>query len=187
MNDIREKTDTELVFLVRQDPEYLLYIIERYKEKLYKYIQRRTDASPADMDDILQDVFIKIYKNINAYNDSLLFSSWIYRITHNHTIDWYRKNKKHRGISIDDEENKLIHILEGELSDDINTQDIKDEQILLLKKALEKMPPDQREIVLLHFFEEKSYEEISDILKISVTNVGVKIHRAKKLLKKIYE
>lgn len=188
MQDIKDKTDNDLVDLVRNDPEALSYIIDRYKGKLERYISRRTCVSNHDKEDILQDVFIKIYRNINEYDNSLVFSSWIYRVTHNYMIDWYRKNKKHISISLDDEESKLIHILEDENSK-INNQILQDEEDLnLIKKNMQKLSEDYQEILILKFFEDKTYEEISDILKISTNSVGVKINRAKKLLKqKLYE
>ena len=183
MQDIKDKTDNELVILVRENPEALSYIIDRYKTKLERYIGRRTNINNHDREDILQEIFIKIYRNINDYDNSLIFSSWIYRITHNYIIDWHRKNKKHISISLDDEESKLIHILEDEGSK-IDSQVLVDqENIELIKNEIKKLPEDYQEILMLKFFEDKSYDEISDILKISTSSVGVKINRAKKLLK----
>jgi RNA polymerase sigma-70 factor (ECF subfamily) len=183
VQDIKDKTDNDLVLLVRKDPEALSYVIDRYKGKLDKYISRRTCVSSHDREDILQDVFIKIYRNINDYDDKLVFSSWIYRITHNYMIDWYRKNKKHISISLDADESKLIHILEDE-NNKIDNQTLQDREDLdLIKKAIQKLSADYQEILILKFFEDKTYEEISDILKISTSSVGVKINRAKKLLK----
>jgi RNA polymerase sigma-70 factor (ECF subfamily) len=183
VQDIETKTDNELVIMVRQDPECLSHIIDRYRPKLQRYIDRRTNADSHDKEDILQDVFIKMYRNINDYDSSLIFSSWMYRITHNYIIDWHRKNKRHMGISLDDDDSKLIHILEDEGSK-IDPQTLQDkEDIDLIKKAIQKLPADYQEIMVLKFFEDKSYEEISDILKISVSSVGVKINRAKKLVK----
>lgn len=183
MQDIQSKTDNELVILVRKDPEALSYIMDRYKPKLEKYIDRRTNVNPHDREDILQDVFIKVYRNINDYDQSLIFSSWIYRITHNYIIDWHRKNKKHISISLDDDESKLVYILEDEDSK-IDSQKLAEQESLeILKRQIQKLPLDYQEIIILKFFEDKSYEEISDILKISTSSVGVKINRAKKLLK----
>lgn len=183
MQDIQDKTDNELVVLVRQNPEYLSYIIDRYKPKLEKYIHRRTNVDSHDKEDILQDVFIKIYRNINDYDNSLIFSSWVYRITHNYIIDWYRKNKKHISLSLDDDDSKLVHILQDESAviDDETLHD--QENVNLIKKEIKNLPGDYQEILILKFFEDKSYEEISDILKISTSSVGVKINRAKKLLR----
>ena len=187
MHDIKDKTDNELVVLVRQNPEHLSHIIDRYRTKLERYIDRRTNVNNHDKEDILQDVFIKIYRNINDYDDSLIFSSWIYRITHNYIIDWHRKNKKHIAISLDDEDSKLLHILQDE-SFIPDSQQLHDQENLdRIKVEIKKLSPEYQEILILKFFEDKSYEEISDILKISTNSVGVKINRAKKLLKeKIY-
>lgn len=188
MQDIQNKTDNELVILIRKNPEYLSYIIDRYKTKLGKYIKRRTNINGEDLEDVLQDVFIKVYININEYDDDLVFSSWVYRVTHNYMIDWLRKNKKHNCLSLDDEEFKLIHVLEDESQRiDKYYDSIEKENMDIIKKELAKMPEDYQEVLILKFFEDKSYEEISDILKISISSVGVKINRAKKILKqKIY-
>ena len=188
MHEIKDQTDNELVILTRQNPEYLSYIIDRYKGKLARYIKRRTNIHNHDIDDILQDIFIKIYININDFDEALIFSSWIYRIAHNYMIDWLRKNKKHNNLSLDDEDFKLIHVLEDESQNIEKLHDSSDKENLdILKRELDKMSDDYKEIIVLKFFEDKSYEEISDILKISISSVGVKINRAKKILKqKIY-
>lgn len=183
MQDIKDKTDNELVILVRENPEALSFIIDKYKSKLERYIDRRTNINSHDREDILQEIFIKIYRNINDYDNSLIFSSWIYRIAHNYIIDWHRKNKKHISISLDDDESRLIYILEDENSKVDNQVTHDKENIDLIKKEIKKLPNDYQEILTLKFFEDKSYEEISDILKISISSVGVKINRAKKLLK----
>ncbi len=185
VQDIQNKTDNELVVLIRQNPEYLSYIIDRYKGKLTKYIRRRTNINLQDIEDVLQDIFIKIYININEYDERLVFSSWIYRIAHNYMIDWFRKNKKHMSnLSIDDEENKLIHLLEDKDQRIDDKYDSFDKELLdIIKKELNNISEEYKEIILLKFFEDKSYEEISDILKISTNSVGVKINRAKKILK----
>jgi RNA polymerase sigma-70 factor (ECF subfamily) len=89
---------------------------------------------------------------------------------------------------LDADESKLIHILEDE-NNKIDNQTLQDREDLdLIKKAIQKLSADYQEILILKFFEDKTYEEISDILKISTSSVGVKINRAKKLLKqKLYE
>jgi len=68
-------------------------IVERYEKKLLKYILNQSNVSIEDAENILQDVFIKVYKNINSYNSIYKFSSWIYRIAYTTTIDNYKKHK----------------------------------------------------------------------------------------------
>ena len=187
VQDIKDKTDNELVILIRENPEALSYVMDRYRNKLERYIDRRTNINSYDREDILQEIFIKIYVNINDYDNSLIFSSWVYRITHNYIIDWYRKNKKHISVSLDDDDTKLIYILEDE-NTKIDSQIEHDQDDLeVIKKEIKNLPQDYQEILILKYFDDKSYDEISDILKISISSVGVKINRAKKLLKqKIY-
>jgi RNA polymerase sigma-70 factor (ECF subfamily) len=79
-------------------------IVNKYENKLLKYILRITNIDLEDAENLLQEVFIKVYKNINDYNTDFAFSSWIYRITHNITIDFHRKNKDKIIISLENED-----------------------------------------------------------------------------------
>lgn len=132
------------------------------------------------MDEILQLVFIKTYRNLQGFNPSLPFSSWIYRIAHNMTIDHVRKNK-HASVSLDfeNEDGKaLIDILQddGSVRDEI----IAGEQVQALQTIFAQLPDKYRDVLVLHFFEGKSYEEISDILRKPPGTIATWINRAKK-------
>ena len=95
MENILEKSDPELVELSLKNKEFYGFLIQKYQDKLKRYILRISGGVYNDADDILQDVFIKVYKNLNDYDPELKFSSWIYRITHNETISFLRKvNRK---------------------------------------------------------------------------------------------
>ena len=89
--DHTQYSDQELVVQALFDPEAFSQIIERYQDKLLRYIMRISNVSVQDAEDILQETFIKAYSNLNDYDHSLQFSSWIYRIAHNQTISSYRK------------------------------------------------------------------------------------------------
>ena len=91
---IVEKTDAELVELALENQAYFSDIVYRYQTKLTYYIRRLSNFPDEEIEDILQDVFIKVYKNLNDFDQSLKFSSWIYRITHNEVISKYRKIKQ---------------------------------------------------------------------------------------------
>ena len=86
-----EKSDAELVELAKADPESFGLLIERYQIPLFGYIRRLTQLPKEDVEDLLQEVFIKIYRKLNEYNELLKFSSWAYRIAHNHIVDFFRK------------------------------------------------------------------------------------------------
>jgi len=98
-------TDEELVKLALEDQAVFLWLVERYRAKLLRYINRLTNVNDDDAEDILQDVFIKVYLNLNDFNGDLKFSSWIYRITHNQVISRHRRLKAHpEGYLIDIED-----------------------------------------------------------------------------------
>ena len=93
-NNKKDIADNDIVEMVIKDPNSYKYIIERYEKKLLGYIRRILFVSKEDAEDILQDVFIKAYKNINSYDSKYSFSSWIYRIAHNESVSFLRKKKK---------------------------------------------------------------------------------------------
>ena len=148
-------------------------------------IKGMTAASGQDIDDLLQNIFIKVYRNINEYDSSLLFSSWIYRIAHNEMIDWYRKQKVRTSISIDDASEPFL----AKLITEENMADLFDGTIekRILAEALNELDEKYKDILLLRYFEEKSYEEIADIMKLPAGTVATRINRAKKELRKVYE
>ena len=84
-------TDEEIVVKTLQDKQFFGEIVDRYEAKLTRYIARLGVRNPEDQLDVLQEIFLKVYKNLNGFDRSLQFSSWIYRISHNEAISWYRK------------------------------------------------------------------------------------------------
>jgi len=176
------KNDAELVVLALQNPDYFICIMKNYEDKLMRFIRRISGVNIQDAEDVLQEVFIKVYKNLNAYDDTLKFSSWVYRITRNYVISEFRK-KKARGevYLIDEEWNTFISELniEKELDKKINRG--------ILLKVIDNIDIKYREVLILKFLEERDYKEISDILKKPVGTVGTLINRAKKKLKQEIE
>ncbi len=182
MDEVDHISDADLVKRSLENPDNFSHIIRRYSAPLGRYIRRRSHASTHDMEDMLQDIFIKVYKNLNDFDQRLSFSSWIYRITHNHIIDWYRKEKRHDTISLDDEDSGIIYsIAGGEEADKFaNFKELSNE----VSEVLGLLPPGYKDVIVLRFFEDKSYEEISDIMRIPISAVGVRINRAKSAIKK---
>jgi RNA polymerase sigma-70 factor (ECF subfamily) len=161
--------------VISADKEYFKEIILRYEEKLLRYAKYLTGEEHSSAD-CVQEAFIKAYSNLAGFNRKRKFSSWIYRITHNEAVNWLKKNKK--GESLD------LH-LEAESGERIEDSYILKE----LKKAtwdcLEKLPLTYREPLTLFFLQGKSYDEISDILRMPKSTVGVRIRRAKLLMRTI--
>jgi len=185
MQEIGDKTDEELVILVLEDQDYFLYLVRKYEKKLSRYISRISNLNQDDIEDVLQDIFIKVYKNLNGFDSDLKFSSWIYRITHNEVINNYRKYKNKAKIISFDKDGEFIKNIKGELDieKDLNLAELKDG----IFSVLNKMDIKYREVLILKFLEEKSYREMSDILRKPEGTIATLINRAKKQFLKILE
>ncbi|MDD3190121.1 MAG: RNA polymerase sigma factor [Candidatus Pacebacteria bacterium] len=172
-----QKTDEELVKMALEDQDCFLHIIKRYERKLLSYIVRISGFSKEDAEDILQEVFIKTYINLNSFDDQLKFSSWIYRITHNEVINSHRR-KKARPQCVLDLDNDFL----ANLASDMKTDKEVDENYLKknIGEILGRLNEKHREVLILRFWEDKDYKEISDILKKPMGTVATLISRAKK-------
>lgn len=180
MSKITTLTDEELAKQSVLNTMYFGELVERYNTMLLRYIMRRSHATKEDAEDIVQNSFIKMYRNINDFDTSLKFSSWAYRITHNELIDWYRKQKSRPQISISSNDEDVFSSIAGDIN--IEKEAIEQETKKEIKKVVETLDLKYQEVVMLRFFEEKSYEEIADILQIPAGTVAIRLSRAKKIL-----
>ena len=179
MVDQREQSDEDLVINACENKEYFGILIERYEDKLVRYIKRITSYNNDDITDILQNTFIKAYINLNSFNHDLKFSSWIYRISHNEAISFHRSKKSKPSISIEEED--LVDTL---ISDtDIETEYLDNEERQNILNSINLLPDKYKDVIVLKFLEDKDYVEISDILKIPEGTVATRINRAKSKLK----
>lgn len=181
-NDCQKFDDQELVKMSLQNVEYFACLFERYEKKLTHYILRISSFSEEEADDVLQEAFLKIWKNLNKFDSSLKFSSWIYRVVHNTTITEWKKSKsygKDQQIKIDGE-------FFGNLPSKINLEKEfqKKDGDKEIQKILNNLPEKYSEVLVLKFLEEKDYNEISDILKKPHGTIATLIHRAKKAFQK---
>jgi RNA polymerase sigma-70 factor (ECF subfamily) len=174
-------SDQEIVRLTLKEPNQYGLLMERYEGKLRRYIARLGVRDSEDQLDVMQEIFIKAYRNLNSFDTSLSFSSWIYRIAHNEAISWYRKkNVRPEGHLVAEGEEILSFL--G--STEPGSEKLFDVSLnaLEVSKALSMIDEKYREPIILRFFEQKEYEEISDILQIPIGSVGTLIHRGKKQL-----
>jgi len=179
--DEQHLTDEETVIAALTDKEQFGVLMDRYEAKLRRYISRLGIRNPDDQLDVLQDIFIKVYRNLNGFDSRLKFSSWIYRIAHNEAISSYRKkNIRPEGHLISDSE-ELLSFAAGNL-DSAELQFDEAVNAEVVHQALQKLEQKYTEVLLLRFFEHKDYDEISDILQIPIGSVGTLIHRGKKQL-----
>jgi len=169
-------SDEEVVEKVRTtDTNLFAVIIERYQKKLLHYANSLIKDEDKAVD-IVQTSFIKAFVNLNSFNTENKFSSWIYRIVHNEALNLL---KKYPG------ETPLLDDIDFKSDEDIEENFIKSETKSEVTKCLKKIPIIYSEPLILYYLEDKSYEEISDILRIPMGTVAVRISRGKKLMKNI--
>lgn len=171
-----DNTDESIVAsIVAGDVDAYAEIMARYELKLHRYvtylIHNQTMA-----DDVVQDTFIKAYQNLNGFNPKYKFSSWIYRISHNEAMNAIKKVRHMSDVDID------------ELPDtgyDQRIEELVDNNILSedVHGCLGKLEPKYREVIQLVYFENMKYEEVSDVLRIPASTVGVWLSRAKTRLR----
>ena len=180
-----KKTDIQLVKETLKNQDNFSLIISRYKLPLRRYIRRITNIHDEEIDDLLQEIFISVYQNLNSFNQDLQFSSWIYRIAHNKTINYWRKNKKESSnISVEEHLSFIESIFNHEhILEDLE----KEENKILITRALNNLDQKYYDVLVLKFLENKDYNEISDILEKPMGSIATLINRGKKQLKKEVE
>jgi|ERR1035437_3375670 RNA polymerase sigma-70 factor (ECF subfamily) len=173
-------TDEELASLIQKgDLELFGQLMDRYTEKLFRY-GKRFISDTDHTEDIVQDVFIKTYQNIQSFDSTRKFSSWIYRIAHNAFVNALRK-KATEPIPYFDFDALTHHAIHEDSTE--NMKEV-EEMRVLIEKGIQNLAPMYREVVTLYYFENLGYQEISDILEIPVGTVGIRLSRARAILRK---
>jgi len=183
---LREKlTDNELVEIVmNENLEVYRILFKRYEKSLFIYMFHLI-RNKDEVQDLLQDVFTKTYKNLNKFDLDRKFSSWIYRISHNEAVNFIKKNSKRRTVSweeINVSKDKLVANIETANGAEIFAHK---EIVAEMDDALDMLPVKYRKILELRYFDEYSYFEIGKIIGKPVNTVGTLINRAKKKLAEI--
>ncbi len=153
--------------------------MERYEAPLRRYLMRLTGWGSEEVSDMLQESFIKAYRHLNDYDETLKFSTWLYRITHNQAIDTLRSAQVRPFLS-----SFSLEDVEQFVSTDTDTegQFLRRNDLEQVRQAILDLPILYREVLILRFLEEKSYEEIVDILKKPKGTIATLIKRGRTLL-----
>lgn len=178
-----QQSDEEVAKLVQKgDQEAFGILVERYEEKLLRYGRRFLSRSE-DIEDIVQDVFMSCYQNLQSFDSSQKFSPWIYRIAHNAFVNGLRKNKRSPLVFVDFDAFVAHPIYEDPAPKEREQEEIKK----MIEKGLASLSPKYREVLVLYYLEELSYKEIADIIKVPTGTVGIRIKRAKDALRSAYD
>ena len=174
-------TDQDLVTETIKNKQAFTAIVHRYEAPLLRYIFRLGCKDSAAAQDLLQEIFVKTFVHLNDYDHSLQFSSWIYRIANNEIVSYFRKERIRPSVLTKSEN----YFLFENIVDDAAFIEQKNQGYTAseIAKAVGQLEPKYRDVIILKFFEEKSYEEISDIMQIPQGTVATLINRAKKKIK----
>lgn len=146
-------------------------IVDTFSERIYWHV-RRFVCSHEDADDLVQEIFIKIWNSLTQFRGDSSVFTWIYRIATNEALNFLRKKRINAAIEMDSIEN----ILSGQIDEDtyFNGNDLQRE----LHKAIQKLPDKQKVVFCLRYFDEMKYDEISEITGTSTGALKASYHHA---------
>lgn len=179
--------ENEVVLALKNGEEWALkYFVEKYKQLIFNVcfsFTQNTDNS----DDLAQEVFIQAWESIDQFHGESKFSTWLYRIAVNKSLDFVRAlQRRERWAKVQSLFNKdgnpvATPVPQSEIPDN---QAEHNEQMEIIWKCLQKLPESQKTAFILNKYDDLSYKEIAEIMKISLSAVETNIHRAKEKLKK---
>ena len=171
-------TDKEILELYKAGEREKAFgeIVESYSERLYWHV-RRFLCSHEDTDDLLQEIFIKIWSSLSSFRGDSSLYTWIYRIATNESLNFLQKQKIRAALRFESMSSKL-----EEKIDEDNGVDGNEAQTALMK-AVQRLPAKQRTVFIMRWFDDLSYEDISEILGTSVGALKASYHFASEKIK----
>lgn len=168
--------DKELLFLfknIESREKAFTGIIKKYQEKLYWHI-RRMVVVHEDADDVLQNMFIKVWKGLENFREDSLLYTWLYRIANNESLTYIEQKKRRASVSLSDDENGLSNQIKADKNFDGQKAEWK------LQLAMQKLPEKQRVVFNLRYYDEMPYAEMSLVLETSEGALKASYHHAVK-------
>ncbi|RJX39199.1 RNA polymerase sigma factor SigW [Paenibacillus pinisoli] len=173
---------------LKGDQQAFAELVDLYQDKLfhmaYRMLNNRQEA-----EDVVQDTFLRVYKNLERFDETLKFSTWIYRIATNLCIDRLRKRKPTYSL---DAESQEYDGLDGYSMIPSDNRTPESELILsdtqrIIHQAMESLPPKYKSVMMLRYIQDLSLQEVGDILDMPVTTIKTRVHRGREFLRKKLE
>ncbi len=155
-------------------------VVREYSEQLYWQV-RRIVLTHDDADDVLQNVFMKVWTHLDSFHQDARLSTWLYRIAINESLDFVRRKKKQLVVSSDEQENAIANMLVADRYFD------GDEAQALLQEAIAQLPDVQRTVFNLRYFDDMKYSEISQLLHTSEGALKASYHHAVKKISEFFK
>jgi RNA polymerase sigma-70 factor, ECF subfamily len=171
--------DKQLVEDAKNDKQAFAALYDKYFDQIYRYVYRRVSDKDT-VHDLVSQTFLDALTHIDEFEwRGFPFSAWLYKIAHNNVLKWYRENGKAQIVEIDE---GMQIVDEDSDSTEMAEQSESKE---LIAAVMEKLEPEEREIIRLKFFEEASNIEIAEIMGLSPNHIGVKVFRVLKKVKQL--
>ena len=183
----KESTDAQLVSAYMKGNEQAISVlITRHKQKIYSFIYSKVFDRDLS-EDIFQDTFIKVIKTLKrgAYNEEGKFISWVMRISHNLVIDYFRKNNRMPKFENNSDFNIFSVLHDGSLNAEKTM--IKEQVEGDLKKIIQELPDDQKEVLLMRIYKEMSFKDISEKTGVSINTALGRMRYALINLRKVID
>lgn len=182
----KEKTDKQLIAeFKRGNQQSFEELIGRYSTRAFSMAQRLT-RSKQDAEEVLQDVFVTVYRKIKGFEGKSSFSSWLYRVTVNASLMKLRKKRQDQSVPLEDlvpqmKETAVVRVPEGQEVDAITLRNqLKD----ALDSAIRKLPDDYRPVFVLRDVDGLTNREVGKILNLTVPAVKSRLHRSRIMLRR---
>lgn len=162
------------------DQAAFTFLLDRYWNEVYGFMLKRTE-NETDTEDITIETFAKAFDKIATYNPEFQFNTWLIAIAKNVHIDLLRKKKSTLSLDITDEQDHLAYMI-ADTSLSAEDELIRKQNLASLLDCIKQLKPHYQEVIQLRYFQELSYQEIADELGEPLSNVKIKLLRAKNLL-----
>lgn len=177
-----EPTDEALVERVQAgDIEAFGVLVERYERKLKRYGAKFLAAE--DVTDLVQEAFMRAFRNIQGFHPGARFSPWMYRIAHNEFVSALRKRARMPVLSVDFDTFVSHPVYDDPAPREREQRDLR----AMIDAGLAQLSPKYREALVLFYLEGLSYREIADVLHVPVSTVGIRLKRAREALAAHYQ
>ena len=160
--------------ITRGETELFAHIAEHYAQAVHTLVVRIV-GSREDAEEVTQDVFVRVFEHLRLFNFKSSFSTWLYRIAYNHAISFAR-HRRQTFYAID--ESRLRKVSD----DEMETTADNEQQIEALARAINRLDAEERALITLFYYEERSVAECAEIMAQSENNIKVRLHRIRKKL-----
>jgi len=173
---------------LKGDQQAFAELVGLYQDKLF-YMAFRMLNNRQEAEDVVQETFLRVYKNLDRFDETMKFSTWIYRIATNLCIDRLRKRKPVYSLDADSPEHEGLDGYSMIPSDNRTPESemLMTETQRIIHQAIESLPPKYKTVMTLRYLQDMSLQEVGDVLDMPVTTIKTRVHRGREFLRKKLE